>query len=259
MRTPLRHCWTCLLLVTLAYGGGFGGASLARATESLAAVVAPTRIHIATPFLSNGHPKPDLMLQQISGPCVPTSYSLLSRARISWMNTYSCFLPANVSYTHPSPKGKSVYNCLHICATGEPCWRLRPPNERTMICLLQPLDLNSAFKGPWGLEGLRVHVTNRPGPSVGRPSPLDAAPWIYELSDGVMCDAQAPDRRFPHRNPPVLIYACSSLSVLPRGPIDRSQPMWTVHAARSIEEANKGHYPLRLDISNAWFIGNGPR
>jgi hypothetical protein len=42
------------------------------------------------------------------------------------------------------------------------------------------------------------------------------------------------------------------------GPVDRSTSRWTIHAASTLAQAEAGHYPLRVGITEAWFIGNGP-
>jgi hypothetical protein len=125
-----------------------------------------------------------------------------------------------------------------------------------MICLVVP-QLDTSFEG---YQGVLVHVTNNPSIAPAGKNPLASQPWRYVLSNGQSCTALYPNEAYPASQPPVLGYICAQgdTVVFPAGPIDRSKAKWTIAAARSADQANDHDFALRLSISDAWFIGNGP-
>lgn len=124
-----------------------------------------------------------------------------------------------------------------------------------MVCLNGPLS-----RPIEGFQGILVHATNSPGPPTAARNPFRSQPWMYTLSNGENCSAISPDKSFPARQPPILGYLCTQgRTVLwPAGPIDRTRPLWTIHAASTAAQARANMYPLRVAVTEAWFIGNGP-
>lgn len=198
-----------------------------------------TRVTIVTPFQASGRILPGLHLQRVASSCRPDSGVATA---ISVMNTYSCILPGTRS--DPCPKG---------CST-DPCWRVPGDEPLTMICLGGP-----QFSLPGGANYL-IRVTNKPPKSIGSRDPLDSQPWAYDLSNGESCGAFYPDTSFPPRHPPILSYDCSQgiTLIYPAGPINRTKPVWTIRAAATLAQADDNKYPLRVSITQAWFIGRGP-
>lgn len=215
---------------------------------------APTRthVHIVTPFRPDGRLAAALRLQQVKGTCTADDRNPTS---ISAVNTFTCRLPANFDPAHPFPHHPTSYNCARSC-TSDPCWRVPRSNPLVMVCLNGPLS-----RPIEGFQGILVRVTNQPGQATPGRSPFASQPWMFELTNGENCSAISPDKSFPIRTPPVLGYLCTQGNTVlwPAGPMDRSKPLWTIHAARTIEQAKAHTYPLRVAISEAWFVGNGPR
>jgi hypothetical protein len=103
-------------------------------------------------------------------------------------------------------------------------------------------------------------VTNEPPTSIGSANPLESQPWEFDLSNGESCGASFPDTSFPRRHPPILAYDCSQGDTLiyPSGAINRTRPLWTIRAAKTLAQYDDNEYPLRATITQAWFVGRGP-
>lgn len=173
------------------------------------------------------------------------------------MRTYTCRLPGNWDVQHPFPPRTASYACRGSCTT-DPCWRVSGATSLTMVC---PNDARLAEYQ--GKDGELVQVTNSPAASVAATkNPLESHPWSYRLSTNEYCNALGPNKLLPRHDPPIFGYVCGEGTTGPLftgGPIDRSSPTWTIGAAPSAEDARAGNYPLRVKITDAWFIGNGSR
>lgn len=141
-----------------------------------------------------------------------------------------------------------VYRCGDKNGILDPCWRDYRSSSAAVACLTEP----------WSRSVIRLRLAADPAPSRGSVD-LKAEPWGIELSSGARCIALqgSHDTVTGKGGSPWIDYGCENKLSLVRG-IDRTQPLWTIRAARGIRRRFRFKIIGRVAIKTAWYGGNNP-